>query len=508
MAAGRCNTVRPRGSTGLLRGRASVQIVPFHIAIIGSGFAGLLIAIRLKAAGIESFTIYEKADRIGGTWRDNVYPGAACDVPAHLYSYSFEPKPDWSRTFAEQPEILRYIEHCAAKYGLSAHVRCGVEITAAEFDASRASWQLQSQAGERIEAQILISACGQLSRPAYPAIAGLADFAGPTFHSARWRHDVSLTQRRVAVIGTGASAIQFVPPVAAQAKTLSIFQRSPPWIMPKPDRQLGRIEQRVYKWFPFVQAIRRHCLFAYFELGHSGLRRGSVMNRVAQWLCERNLRQSVSDERLRKLLLPDYPAGCKRILISNDYYPAVQKPHVSVVTSRIASACAAGLRTQDGQLHEVDVIIYGTGFAASELLAPMHIVGRQGTELRAWLRAGSGTYLGICVPRFPNFFMLYGPNTNLGHNSVLYMLEAQAQYVLSAIEVLRTGAVRVLDVQSAPTQRFQAELDTRLAASVWAAGCASWYQSGTGVQTNNWPGPAREYRRRTRHINLADFETQ
>lgn len=484
-----------------------MMIVQGHIAIIGSGFAGLLVAITLKEAGIDSFTIYEKADRIGGTWRDNVYPGAACDVPAHLYSYSFEPKPDWSRTFAEQPEILGYIEHCARKYGVLSKVRCGVEIVGAKYSESRGGWLLESQAGERFEAQILISACGQLGRPAYPRIAGIEGFAGATFHSARWRHDVSLAQR-VAVIGTGASAIQFVPPVSAQAKKLLIFQRSPPWIMPKPDRALGPLEQRIYKWLPVAQAVQRHGLFAYFELGHGGLRRGSAMNRLAQWLCERNLRKSVTDERLRKLLLPDYPAGCKRILISNDYYRAVQQPHVTVVTSPIVAARPEGLQTEDGVLHPVDVIIYGTGFAASDLLAPLHIVGRGGRDLRASLRAGSGAYLGICVPQFPNFFMLYGPNTNLGHNSVLYMLESQAQFVLSAVGVLRRGEARTLDVKTDRAERFQAELRARLGESVWAAGCTSWYQNEAGVQTNNWPGPAREYQRRSRRIDLRDFETQ
>ena len=487
--------------------RGSVQAVQGNIAIIGAGFAGLLAGIQLKRAGISSFAIYERAERLGGTWRDNVYPGAACDVPAQLYSYSFEPKPDWSRKFAEQPEILAYIEHCARKYGVLAHVRCGVEISDAEYDESRACWQLRSAAGEQIEAQVVISAVGQLSRPAYPRIAGLDRFAGPAFHSARWRSDVPLSGRRVAVIGTGASAIQFVPPVAEVAGRLLIFQRSPPWIMPKPDRAYGRWEQQIYKWLPLAQSLLRKGLFAYFELGHGGLRRGSVMNRVAQWLCERNLRQSVTDERLRKVLLPDYPAGCKRILISNDYYRAVQQPHVSVLTSPIAEVCPDGLRTEDGVLHEADVIIYGTGFAASDLLAPLRIRGRQGAELRACLQRGSGAYLGICVSRFPNFFMLYGPNTNLGHNSILYMLEAQVRYVLSAISVLRSGAARFVDVKPEPMQRFRAELAERLGESIWAAGCSSWYQTEAGVQTNNWPGPALEYERRTRQINLADFET-
>lgn len=481
--------------------------VTLSIAVIGSGFAGLLIGIKLKRAGLNSFTIYEKSDRIGGTWRDNVYPGAACDVPAHLYSYSFEPKPDWPRKFAEQPDILAYQEHCARKYGLLPHLRLGVEIAEAEFDEQAMHWRLRSTAGERLTAQILISACGQLNRPAYPAIPGLQRFAGAAFHSARWRHDVPLAGRRVAVIGTGASAIQFVPPVAAQAASLAIFQRSPPWIMPKPDRIYGAAEKALYGQIPALQALQRQLFYAYFETSYYGLRTGSPVNRVAQWLGARHLRKSIPDERLRRLLTPDYPAGCKRILISNDYYPALLRPGVSVVTEPLVEARPEGLLTRDGTLHAADVLIYGTGFRTTEFLAPMRVLGRSGCELGVALKEGAAAYLGISVPRFPNLFFLYGPNTNLGHNSVLIMMEAQARYILSALDALRTGGLRYLDVKEEPRERFRQELEQRLRGSVWSAGCTSWYKSESGVQTNNWPGPTWEYRRRTRRINLQDYET-
>ena len=478
-----------------------------QIAIIGSGFAGLLFGIKLKQAGIESFTIYEKADRIGGTWRDNVYPGAACDVPAHLYSYSFESKADWTKKYAEQPEILGYLEHCAAKYGLLSHLRVGVEIAEARFDEATASWQLRSKTGESFEARIVVSACGQLNRPAYPDIPSLQSFSGPTFHSARWPNDVALSDRRIAVIGTGASAIQFVPRVAEQAKSLTVFQRSAPWIVPKPDRSYGHLEQTLYKWIPAVQSVLRSSLFASLELGFFGLRSGSTIHRVAQSLCERYLHKSVPDEQLRKVLTPNYPAGCKRILISNDYYQTLIKPHVSVVTEPIVSAQPEGLLTQDGVLHSVDVIIYGTGFRASEFLAPMRIIGRDGRELSEVFSGGAAAYLGITVPCFPNFFLLYGPNTNLGHNSILYMLEAQAHYILSAVKMLRDGKAHYLEVKPEPMLLFRQELKRRFHGTVWEANCTSWYKTATGEQTNNWPGLAFSYRLRTRRLHLADYDT-
>jgi cation diffusion facilitator CzcD-associated flavoprotein CzcO len=472
------------------------------IAIMGAGFSGLAMALALERAGIRSYTLYEKADRLGGTWRDNHYPGAACDTPAHLYSFSFAPNPDWSRTFATQPEILAYLEACARRHGVDGRIRFGVEIAGGAFDDDAGVWRLTTTRGETIVAQVVVSACGQLNRPAYPSIPGR--FAGPQFHSARWDHTVALDGRRVAVIGTGASAIQFVPEVAARASHLTLFQRSPPWIAPKADRRYSRLERTLFRRVPALRVLHRARLYARNESRFLLLRKGSLANRLAQRLAGLHLERTVRDPGLRARLQPEYALGCKRILISNDYLPALARPNVTVVGEAIAELRPDGVVVDGGGFHPADVLIYGTGFQATDFLAPMRLVGRGGRELNQAWKDGAEAYLGISVPGFPNLFLLYGPNTNLGHNSIVFMVESQVRYVLGCVRALRSA--RWMDLKPERLARYADELRVRLATLVWDDGCTSWYLNASGRNTNNWPGPSFEYRRRTWRVNLDDFE--
>jgi len=475
------------------------------VAIIGSGFGGLCMAIRLQQAGI-SYTIFEKSDRLGGTWRDNHYPGAACDVPSHLYSYSFEPKPDWSRKFGEQAEILAYLQHCADKYQVRSHIRFGVEVARAEFVEAAAEWTLHDSAGGQHRARVLVSACGQLNRPALPLLPGLASFGGEQFHSARWNHHYDLGGKRVAVIGCGASAIQFVPHVAERAGKLSLFQRSPPWIVPKPDRAYSGLGKSLLRWVPGLLKLSRAGDYWLNEARFTAFRPGGRIHALAEGLARKHLERSVADPALRAALTPDYPLGCKRLLISNDYYPALQRDHVELVTSAITQVEPGALLTADGRRHPADAIIFGTGFRSTDFLSPMSIAGRDGADLNQRWRDGAEAYLGISVTGFPNLFILYGPNTNLGHNSIIFMLESQVRYVMGCLRALERRKLRFLDLRPEVQRAYNQEMQQRLGQSIWATGCSNWYLRD-GRNINNWPGFTVEYRRRTRRPNLDHYQT-
>ncbi|TJY64954.1 NAD(P)/FAD-dependent oxidoreductase [Sinimarinibacterium sp. CAU 1509] len=470
------------------------------VCIIGTGFGGLGMAIRLKQEGIDDFILLEKAHEVGGCWRDNHYPGAACDVPSHLYSFSFEPKTDWSRKFAPQPEIYDYLRHCADKYGLRSHIRFGTEVASAAFDAERGVWTVRSTDDRVFEARMLVSACGQLNRPAYPKVEGLDDFAGPRFHSARWDHDVDLRGKRVAVIGSGASAIQFVPQIAKQVGHLDLYQRTAPYVMPKPDRRYSVIEKQLYSHLPAVQRMDRIAQYWTHEVRALAFTRFSGLLKPYRWRFHKYLQRNIHDPALRQRLEPDYPIGCKRVLISNDWFEALARPNVEVVTEAIERVTPRGIRTRDGREHAADVLIYGTGFQATDFLAPMQIRGLGGVELNEAWRGGAEAYLGMAVSGFPNLFMLYGPNTNLGHSSIVYMLESQIGYVMQALEKLRAG-MRWLDVKPQVQQRFNRALQERIKHTVWDQGCSSWYKTADGKNTNNWPGFTFEYRRSTRTLD-------
>jgi cation diffusion facilitator CzcD-associated flavoprotein CzcO len=475
------------------------------IAIIGAGAAGLCMAMRLKQAGRNQFTIFEKSDRVGGTWRDNRYPGAACDVPSHLYSFSFAPKHDWSRVFAQQPEIQRYFEDCAAKYDLGPHLRFNVEIASAEFDDVHHVWRLRTKAGEEIVASIVVCSMGQLNRPQTPELPGLKEFAGDTFHSARWRHELDLSGREVAVIGSAASAVQIVPRLAEQAKKLYVFQRSANWILPRKDREYGPLEQQAFAHLPGYARLYRNLCFWKCEARFLAFGKGTWLAKQLQKRARRHLKNQIADPRLRQLLTPDYPAGCKRVLISDDYYPSLLRPNVELVTEPIQSVTRDGLITADGSERGAEAIVFATGFETSHFLAPVDFVGRAGVRLREEWRDGAEAYLGLSVAGFPNLFPLYGPNTNLGHNSVLFMIECQVNYVLQCIAHMRRKNLACLEVNPGVHARFNDELQTKLQAVTWSTGCTSWYKTASGKVTNNWSGFATEYWWRTRRPDWRAF---
>ena len=409
------------------------------VAVIGTGFGGLAAAVRLKQAGVRDLVLFEKSQDVGGVWRANTYPGAACDVPSHLYSLSFAPKADWSRRFAPQAEIHQYLRDVARDFDVLRHIRFGTEVLAAAFDDDSGTWRLTLPGGAEHEAHVLITATGQLSRPSTPAIPGLATFEGTLFHSAEWDHAHDLTGDRVAVLGTGASAIQFVPAIAPEVGNLTVFQRSAPYVLSKPDRAYRSRAQRAFARVPGLLRLSREGNYYSNELRSLGFNTEPRLLFAHRARYRRHLRQAVPDPELRAKLTPTDPMGCKRILMSNDWYAAVQLPQVEVVTDRIAEVRARSIVTADGAEREVDTIVLGTGFAATEFLAPMRITGRGGRDLHQQWKGGASAYLGTVVPGFPNLFVLYGPNTNLGHNSIVVMLEAQVGWVVQAVRALASA---------------------------------------------------------------------
>jgi cation diffusion facilitator CzcD-associated flavoprotein CzcO len=479
-------------------------MVELTAIVVGAGFSGLCAGIQLRKAGIESFVILEKGDGVGGTWRDNTYPGAACDIPSHLYSYSFEPNPSWSRSYGGQPEILAYLEHCVESYQLRPHLRFGTRVISAAYDEATALWTVQIEGQAPLVARALILGNGALHLPQIPDLPGLASFAGTTFHSARWDHTYDLRGKRVAVIGTGASSIQFVPQIAPEVETLHLFQRTPPWIVPKADRPIGERERWILEHVPGAHWLRRTGLYWMFESRVLGFAFAPKLLELAEKLALEHLAHSVPDPALRTKLTPDYRLGCKRILISNDYYPALSRDNVDVVTDRISAIEPTGIRTEDGTLHEVDALIFGTGFRVVDYIASMKITGRAGQELNAVWRSSVRNYLGINVSGFPNLFLLMGPNTGLGHNSMIFMIEAQVRYAVDALRAMRERDLVSIDVRPEVEQRFREEMSRRMKGTVWTSGCNSWYQAPDG-DVLLWPGFTFEYWRRTRAVRLADY---
>ncbi len=479
------------------------------IAIIGAGFAGLGMGFYLKQAGINSFTIFEKADQVGGVWRENTYPGAACDVPSHLYSFSFEPHYPWSCRYGHQGEILQYQQHVAHKHGLLQHIRFQREVTRAEFDESRALWVIHFSNGQTHEAQVLITAVGQLHRPMIPAIQGLETFQGNAFHSARWDHDFDFNGKTVAVIGTGASAVQFVPVIAQQVRKLHVFQRSPGWCVPKFDRPFAGWQRKLLDRFPFLHDLDRWRIFWLIEFIASAMIDSRIFKRLAEAYLKVSakilLRVQVKDPALRKKLTPDFPVGCKRTLLSNDWLPALARPNVEVVTDAIREIRPTGVVTSDGTERAVDAIVWGTGFAATEFLAPMELRGLGGQSLRQRWQKGAQAYLGVAVHGFPNLFLMYGPNTNCGACSIIYMLEQQARYAVQCIQTLQSQHLRYLDVKPDAEASFNNELHRRSLGTTYESGCRSWYINAEGRNTNNWVGHTYEYGALLRQPNLEDF---
>ncbi|HTH59313.1 MAG TPA: NAD(P)/FAD-dependent oxidoreductase [Paraburkholderia sp.] len=480
-----------------------------RIVIVGSGFAGIGMAIRLRRLGLESFTIYEAGDTPGGTWRDNHYPGAACDVPSHLYSFSFEPNPAWSRTYGTQAEILAYLLHCARKYDIERFIRCRARVSAARFDEARRVWSIDvdiDHTRETVEADLLIAASGPLSRPAMPDVAGLDRFAGKLFHSARWDHDYALDGKRVGVIGTGASAIQFVPRIQPRVAQLTVFQRTAPWVMPRRDRAIEPRLQRLFARVPLAQRIVRSLIYWQLESRVLGFAVDPRLMRRPMKFARNYLARKIADPELRAKLTPDYLLGCKRVLLSSDYYPALMSPNVDVVTTAIREVVADGIVTADGVHRPLDAIICGTGFRVNDADAAFTIIGERGANLGdAWRRDGPEAYLGASVAGFPNLFLLAGPNTGLGHNSMIYMIESQIRYVADCLRALQRQGARTMCVRADVQRAYNDTLQKRLSKTVWQSGCHSWYQTKSGRNTAIWPGFTFGFRHRTRRVRERDY---
>jgi cation diffusion facilitator CzcD-associated flavoprotein CzcO len=477
-----------------------------RIAIIGAGFSGLCLGIQLQKAGFHALVILEKAERLGGTWRDNTYPGAACDSPSFAYCLSFAQKTDWSRKWAPQEEILAYLEDCARDHDLVRRIRFGAEVEAARFDAEAGVWRVRLAGGEELEAEILVSSVGQLHRPHVPDLPGLGDFEGPWFHSARWRHDVPLAGRDVAVIGNAASAVQFVPQIATAVRTLTLFQRSANWMIPKRDRRYSEREKALFGRLPWLARLYRAWIWLSYELRWPLLRRSGFLSRQIEKLAIRSMRGQIPDPKLQEALIPDYPLGGKRILISDDYYPALVRENVRVVTEPIARIGRDALVTRDGASHRADVLILATGFETTSFLAPMKIEGRDGRALHDVWKHGAEAYLGLSVAGFPNFFMTYGPNTNLGHNSILFMIECQARYIVDCLAQMARRELAWIDLHADVMAAFDRRLQAELARTVWARTARSWYKTCDGRITNNWSGSTLRYGWATRRADLSRYE--
>jgi cation diffusion facilitator CzcD-associated flavoprotein CzcO len=531
------------GTHGDIAEHNGAPVEHHRIAIVGSGFAGLGAAIRLRQAGIEDFVVFERGEAVGGTWNFNTYPGCQCDIPSHLYSFSFAPNPNWSRTYSKQPEIFEYLRRCSREHGIDAHVRLRCEVTSASWDEQAQLWRIHTRTrtaaretgddvGRAIDAQtprevtreptidaqapsevtreltaeVLIGAAGPLSQPKLPDIPGIEDFQGTIFHSAQWNHQHDLKGERVAVIGTGASSIQLVPHLQRDVAKLHLFQRTPAWVVPHRDRKTTRLERWLYRRVPALQRLVRAGVYFTRELFVPYLmhpRAGSLPERLAQ----RHLHAQVKDPALRAKLTPDYRIGCKRVLISNDYYPALCRPNVELVTHGITAIGAKSVRSADGVEREVDTIVLGTGFHVTDMPIADWICGRNGATLAETWQGSPQAYLGSTVAGFPNMFLLVGPNMGLGHNSIVFMIEAQLNYLMDCLRVGESHRMDIFEVRESTQRAFNERVQRRLQGSVWTSGgCHSWYLDAKGRNTTIWPGFTWSYHRRTRRFVAADYK--
>lgn len=474
------------------------------IGIIGSGFGALAVAVELKRAGHTDLRLWERADDLGGVWRDNTYPGAGCDVPSPLYSFSYEPNPSWSRRYALQEEIHDYIRRVADKHGITPLVEYGREVVAATWDEEAATWTVTFEDATTETVDLLISAVGQLSRPRLPAIPGIETFRGTSFHSAQWDHDFDPSGKRIAVVGAGASAVQFIPQLAGVASRLTVFQRSPNYLMPKPDKPYKAFHKAMFRIAPATQTVERGSIWTLMEQFSKGLKDDSKVGTLGKGIAMRHLKKQVKDPVLRALLTPDYPIGCKRVLFSNEFYPALARANVDVVTSAVASVTPDGVIDAEGVEHKVDAIVYATGFDAQDFLESIDITGVSGQKLATQWSDGAHAYLGMYVPNFPNLFVTYGPNTNLGGGSIIYMLEAQARHMRQAVDRLEAGKFRTVEVTEAADDAYDKEIQELLDVSVWSH-CQNWYRHPSGRITSNWPGATLPFAKRTKVLDPNAF---
>jgi len=459
---------------------AGPQGIPHvRVAIVGAGFSGLGMAIRLKERGIDDFVVLERGEDVGGTWRDNTYPGAACDVPSHLYSFSFAPNPNWTRTYSPQREIRDYLCRTARRSGVEPHLRYGHKVCEAAWDDDGRRWRIDT-AGGLFTADVLVLGNGPLAEPSIPAIPGLDRFEGALFHSARWDHGHDLTDERVAVIGTGASAVQFVPTIQPRVARLTLFQRTPAWIVPRLDRPISGRRRALFRALPAVQRLARRAIYWQREIGALGLVYRPAMLEAAAKIARAHLETQVADPALRARLTPSYTIGCKRILLSDDFYPAVSQPNVELVTERIRAVQPHGVVTEDGAERAVDTIILATGFHVTDNPVYRRVRGRGGeTLMEAW-RDGPRAYLGAAVAGFPNLFIMIGPNTGLGHTSMVFMIESQLAYILDGLRVMDERRLGAIEVRPEAQERFNDAVQRRMRRTVWTSGCASWYLDANG----------------------------
>jgi cation diffusion facilitator CzcD-associated flavoprotein CzcO len=478
-----------------------------EVAIVGAGFGGLGAAIRLMQAGFDDLVVLERSADVGGTWHANSYPGSQCDIPSNLYSFSFAPKHDWTHSYPEQPQIQRYLRDCARDFGVEPRLRLGCELLGATWDEGAARWELETSDGP-LAARVLVTATGLLSEPYTPPLPGLDRFRGPAFHSARWDHDADLRGKRVGLIGTGASAIQIGPRIEPLVGKLTVFQRTPPWVIPHLDRPIGPRLKRAYSSLPALQRLARGTVYALHELVAPAMTWAPALLKGHELLARGQLRRQVRDPELRERLRPTYTIGCKRLLLSNAWYPIFERPGVELVTAGIREVREGSIVTAGGAEHELDAIVLATGFTPADPPIARRLRGRDGRLLSDAWRGSPQAYLGTSVAGFPNLFLLYGPNLNLGHSSIVYMLESQIRYLVDAMREIRARGLATVEVRAEAQAEWNREVQRRLARSVWNnGGCASWYLDRNGVNSIQWPGFTFAYRRRVRRFDPAAYTT-
>jgi cation diffusion facilitator CzcD-associated flavoprotein CzcO len=475
--------------------------------IIGSGFSGLAMAQRMKKAGLGDFAVLEKGASVGGTWRENTYPGCACDVPSHVYSFSFALNPEWTSTFSRQPEIEAYIQRTADEHGLTPHVRFGVELTEASWDPAEQRWNLETSSGP-ISARVLIASSGPLHEPKLPDVEGIETFEGEAFHSAKWDHSVDLAGRKVAVVGTGASSIQFVPRIQPEVEQMYVFQRTAPWIVPRTDRPITKAERFLFRHVPGAQRAMRTAVYWARETFAIPMLRARLSTATRR-LATKHIARQVRDPELRRKVTPDYAPGCKRILISNDYYPALQQSNCELVTDGIVEVRPHSVVTASGEELEVDTIIFGTGFHVTDLPIAERVLDGEGVSIAARAEGSPQAFRGTSFPGYPNLFMLLGPNTGLGHMSVVFMAEAQADYIASALRRMRSEGIASLEVREQAWREYNDGVQRNLEGTVWnEGGCASWYTDANGRNTTLWPDFAFRFRQSLRSFDIGSYEAR
>ncbi|MFE6223444.1 MULTISPECIES: NAD(P)/FAD-dependent oxidoreductase [unclassified Streptomyces] len=478
-----------------------------RVAVIGSGFGGLGAAVRLRREGITDFVVLERADSVGGTWRDNSYPGCACDVPSHLYSFSFAPNPDWPRTFSGQRHIRAYLEHVTDTFGLRPHLRLNHEVERMEWDADTLRWRITTSSGS-FTADVVVSATGPLSDPKIPDVPGLDGFTGKVFHSARWDHDYDLRGKRVAMIGTGASAIQIVPAIQPEVGKLTLFQRTPPWVMPRMDRAISGPERWLHRRLPVTATLRRGILWGIRELQVGAFTKHPGELGLVEKLAKANIAKSIKDPALRAKLTPSYRIGCKRILLSNTYYPALAQPNVDVVAGGLKEVRGNVVVGSDGSETEVDAIVFGTGFHVTDMPVADLVFGADGRSLAEHWKDGVQSLRGATVDGFPNWMTIIGPNTGLGNSSMILMIESQLNYMADYLRQLNVlGGRAALAARPSAVHAWNRKVQNRMERTVWkSGGCDSWYLDANGRNTTLWPGTTGEFRRETRQVDLSEYE--